>query len=183
MSDQGVNDSSGARAGKGRPTPKRKEAEAKRIKRSLAPATGREAMKAQRAESRRLRGLQREAMMRGDEAALAPRDRGPIKRLARDMVDARRSVAEFLLPVVFTVLFLSLIRNPQIQIFATLVMYSVMIASIIDATLLVRRVKKRAAAQFPGISLKGLNSYVILRASQIRRLRIPRPRVTRGTKL
>lgn len=169
--------------GKGRPTPKRKEAQARRIRRTLAPATTREALKAQRAETRRLRQIQREAWVRGDENALPQRDRGPAKKLARDMVDSRRNIAEYLLPMVFVVLLLSIIQNPTVQVLAAILLYLAMLLGVVDTVLLVRRVKKRVRERHPGESLKGLNSYVALRSSQIRRLRIPRPRVNRGDQL
>jgi hypothetical protein len=166
--------------GKGRPTPKRREAQARRVRRTLAPATTREAMREQRAEAKRLRQVQREAWVRGDESALPVRDRGPAKRLARDLVDSRRNVAENLLPLVFIVLLLSMIQNVNVQLIATLLLYLAMIAGVIDTVLLVRRVKRRIADRYPDEPLKGISSYVALRASQIRRLRIPRPRVNRG---
>lgn len=168
---------------KGRPTPKRKEAQARRTRRSLAPATTREAMKEERARARALRQSQREAWIRGDESALPARDRGPAKRLARDMVDTRRNIGESLLPLVFIVLLLSMIQNVTVQLAATALLYGAMIAGILDTVLLVRRVKARVRREFPNEPLKGLTSYVALRSSQIRRLRIPRPRVARGTKI
>jgi hypothetical protein len=169
--------------GKGRPTPKRKEAEKQRFRRSLAPATTREAMKEQRAAAKRLRQIQREAWIRGDERALPMRDRGPAKRLARDIVDSRRNVAENLLPLVFVVLVLSVIQVPTVQITATLLLYVAMFAGIIDTVLLVRRVKREISKRYPAEPLKGIASYTSLRASQIRKLRIPRPQVDRGTKI
>lgn len=166
---------------KGRPTPKRREA--RKVRRTLAPASTKEARKEQREATRKLRTAQREAYYRGDENALPVRDRGPAKRLARDFVDARRSIAEYLMPLVFLVLILSIVRISAVQIAATVLLYIVMIAAIIDTSLLNRRVKREVASRYPNESTKGLTSYIILRASQIRRLRIPRPRVERGSKV
>ncbi len=61
---------------KGRPTPKRKEAEQSRVINRLAPAANKEAKKLQKAQARILRAQQRDAYMRGDENALPPRDKG-----------------------------------------------------------------------------------------------------------
>lgn len=166
---------------KGRPTPKRREAQ--KVRRSLAPAATKEARKEQREAARKLRIQQREAYYRGEESALPVRDRGAAKRLARDLIDARRSVAEYLMPLVFIVLAMSIVRNQTVQIASTILLYLVMIAAIIDTSLLNRRVKREIANRYPNESLKGLTSYTILRASQIRRLRIPRPRVERGAKV
>lgn len=166
---------------KGRPTPKRSEA--RRVRRSLAPAATKEARKEEREAARKVRIQQREAYYRGDENALPARDRGPAKRLARDLVDARRSFAEYLMPLVFFVLALSIIRIPAVQFASTIILYLVMFAAIGDTTLLTRRVKREIAKRYPNESTKGITSYVILRASQIRRLRIPRTRVERGAQI
>lgn len=166
---------------KGRPTPKRREAQ--RVRRALAPASTKEARKEQKEANRRLRALQREAYYRGDESALPARDRGPAKRLARDIIDARRSVAEYLMPLVFLVLATSIIRNSAIQIASTIFLYVIMIAAFIDTSIMTKRVKREISSRYPGEPLKGITSYVILRASQLRRLRIPRPRVERGQKI
>lgn len=166
---------------KGRPTPKRREAQ--RVRRALAPAATKEARKEQKEANRRMRALQREAYYRGDENALPVRDRGPAKRLARDIIDARRSVAEYLMPLVFIVLATSIIRNATVQIASTIFLYIIMISAIIDTSILSKRVKREIASRYPNEPLKGVTTYVILRASQLRRLRIPRPRVERGQKV
>lgn len=166
---------------KGRPTPKRRDAQ--KVRRALAPAATKEAKREQREATRKLRAQQREAYFRGDESALPIRDKGPAKRFARDYIDARRSVAEYLLPLVFIVLALSVVRNATVQIVATVLLYVVMVAAIIDTVFMARKVRKEVAQRYPNEPTKGLTSYVVLRASQIRRLRIPRPKVERGAKV
>ena len=94
---------------KGRPTPKRKEVEQSRVINRLAPAANKEAKKLQKAQARILRAQQRDAYMRGDENALPPRDKGPVRRFIRNYVDSRRSVGEFFLPIIVLVLFMTLI--------------------------------------------------------------------------
>ena len=84
----------GAPAKKGRPTPKRKDAEAKRVTNSLAPAKNRADKAKQKEMSKQQRLSARSAYMRGDENALPARDRGPARRFVRDFVDSRRSVGE-----------------------------------------------------------------------------------------
>lgn len=82
--------------GKGRPTPTRREAEAKRPRRSLAPAVNKADRKSLKAQQRKKREELRGAYMRGEERALPTRDKGPARKFARNYVDSRYSVAEFL---------------------------------------------------------------------------------------
>ena len=168
---------------KGRPTPKRKEAEKERVLKRLAPAATKEAKKLQKKQSRIARSAQREAYMRGEESALPPRDRGPIRKFVRDYVDARRSIGEFFLPVIVLVLFMTIVPVIQVQLAAIILMYSILGLSFIDVFYLSRKIKGEVAKRFPGENLKGVGMYGWLRSTQIRRLRAPLPRVTRGTKL
>ena len=168
---------------KNRPTPKRKEAEGKRVLKRLAPAATKEEKKIQKQQLRIARAAQREAYMRGDESALPIRDRGPIKRFVRDYVDSRRSVGEFFLPVIVAVLFMTVIPVLIVQFAAIILLYSILAISILDGIFLGRRIKREVSSRFPGESLKGLGMYGWLRSTQIRRLRAPQPKVTRGTKI
>jgi len=81
--------------GKGRPTPKRSEAERRRRQPYTAPKDRKEAARAGRVRSRDDRTRRMEAVRRGEEWALPPRDRGPVKALARDYVDSKRRVSEY----------------------------------------------------------------------------------------
>jgi hypothetical protein len=121
--------------------------------------------------------------MRGEESALPPRDRGPIRKFVRDYVDARRSIGEFFLPVIVLVLFMTIVPVIQVQLAAIILMYSILGLSFIDGFYLSRKIKGEVAKRFPGENLKGVGMYGWLRSTQIRRLRAPLPRVTRGTKL
>ena len=169
------------KTGKGRPTPKRKQAEIKPGA-SLAPAKTRAEKKAQREELRKARVAQRNAFLRGDESALPPRDRGPVRRYVRNLVDARVNVGEFFLPLIFIVLLISLSRNQYIAILSILAMYAVLLIAVIDGWFLGRRVKKRVKEKFPNEDTKGLALYAFLRSTQMRRMRAPKPLVKRGEK-
>lgn len=168
---------------KGRPTPKRKEAEGQRVFRRLAPAATKEAKKIQKQQARLARASQREAYMRGDENALPLRDRGPVRKFVRDYVDARRSIGEYFLPVIVLVLFMTVVPILQVQLAAIVLMYSVLAFSILDGIFLSRKIKREIADRFPGESSKGLGMYGWLRSTQIRRLRAPTPKIKRGTKI
>ncbi|MFM8621511.1 MAG: DUF3043 domain-containing protein [Candidatus Nanopelagicaceae bacterium] len=168
-------------AGKGRPTRKRSEATVKRGA-SLAPAKTKEEKRIARAEARVQRVSQRNAFLRGDESALPARDRGPVRRYVRNIVDSRINVGEFFLPFIFVVLLVSITRNQTIAILSILAMYLIMFIAIIDGWFLGRRIKKLVAAKFPNENLKGLALYGFLRSTQMRRMRAPKPQIKRGEK-
>ena len=113
---------------KGRPTPKRKEAEIKPGA-SLSPALTKDQKKLQKAELRSKRMAQRDAFMRGDESALPARDRGPVRRFVRNTVDSRLNIGEYFLPIIFAVLLLSMTRNQYVAVVSILLMYLVLLVS------------------------------------------------------
>ena len=162
---------------KGRPTPKRKEAESKRKVSSLAPIVTKDQKRASKAQAREDRVAQRAAYLRGDESALPSRDRGPARRFVRNYVDSRRSTGEYFLPTIFVVLVFTLIQNPIIQIGAIVLMYAMLLVAVIDGILLSRKIRKAVEEQFPGTETKGLGMYAWLRSTQMRRLRAPHPQV------
>lgn len=166
-------------AGKGRPTPKRKDAEAAN-RRPLVGSAKQARTPEEKAKARADRQAAREAMLRGDERYLTERDRGPERRFLRDAVDARLSIGEFLLPVMITVLALSLLPLGWARTASFFVAYGLMIFAIIDSWLLWRRVKGMFVEQFGHLPGKGSAPYVVLRAFQMRGSRIPRPALKRG---
>lgn len=165
---------------KGRPTPKRKEAEAARKVSSLAPASTKAEKQRAREAAKAARIAQRAAFLRGDENALPLRDKGPVKKFVRNYVDARRSIGEYFLPVIFIVLFLTLIPNAIFQIGSIAIMYTVLIISVVDGFLLTRKIKSQVTSRFPGAELKGLGMYGWLRSTQMRRMRTPKPAIKAG---
>jgi len=162
-------------AKKGRPTPSRKDAESKRKVSTLAPAIGKEAKKREKALARERRVAAREAYLRGDENALPLRDRGPVRRFVRDEVDARRSIGEYFLPIIFVVLLFSVVPNMTVNIIAIVLMYTVLLFAVVDGFFLSRKLKKQIAEKFPDANPKGLGMYGWLRSTQMRRLRAPKP--------
>jgi hypothetical protein len=167
---------------KGRPTPKRKEAESKRKISSLAPIVTKDQKRASKALAREDRVSQRAAYLRGDESALPSRDRGPARRFVRNYVDSRRSTGEYFLPTIFVVLVLTLIQIRAIQYGAVALMYAMLLIAVIDGIVLSRKIRKAVEIQFPGTNTKGLGMYAWLRSTQMRRLRAPHPQVKVGNK-
>ena len=167
---------------KGRPTPKRKDAESARRVASLAPARSKEEKARQKSANRAARIAQRAAYLRGDENALPLRDRGPVKRFVRNYVDSRRSIGEYFLPVIGVVLLVSLIPVAAAAVIGVVLMYTVLFASVIDGFLLRRKIIREVVARFPDVSPKGLGMYGWLRSTQMRRMRAPKPGVAVGEK-
>ena len=167
---------------KGRPTPKRKDAESARKVSSLAPARSKEEKARQKSATRAARIAQRAAYLRGDENALPARDRGPVKRFVRNYVDSRRSIGEYFLPVIGVVLLVSLIPIAAAAVIGVVLMYTVLFASVIDGFLLSRKIKREVTTRFPDASTKGLAMYGWLRSTQMRRMRAPKPGVSVGEK-
>jgi hypothetical protein len=162
---------------KGKPTPKRKESQAKLKVSPLSPTASKEAKKTLKAQARVRRLEARAAYMRGEESALPVKDKGPARRFVRNYVDERKSVTEYFLVFIMFILFLTVIPSPAVQLGAIALMYSAMIWVAIDGFLLSRRVKKIVAEKFPGEPTKGLGLYGWMRSTQLRRLRAPSPQV------
>jgi hypothetical protein len=165
---------------KGRPTPKRSVAEAAN-KRPLVPNNRdrKGAARASREQLRDQRVRQRQAMMTGDERYLPARDAGPQRRFIRDYVDARFNIGELMLPLIAIVFGLTLIRVPAVILAATLLVYVLILAALVDAFLLRRKLHRLLTKKY-GEMQRGSVFYAVTRSLQIRRWRMPRPMVGRG---
>lgn len=167
---------------KGRPTPTRKEQEAARRK-PLVPVDRKAAKRQSRDEARRQRIEQREAFARGDQKALPPRDKGPVKAFIRDYVDSRRNFGEILLPLMLIVLVLTVLPNRVLQMGAFFLVWLVVVIGVVDAFLMIRRLKAQIRERFHTEPPRGTASYAVMRAFQLRSGRRPMPRVKRGDKI
>lgn len=165
--------------GKGRPTPKRKDAQAAR-RTPLVPADRDAARKEAKSQSRLQRVQQREAFARGEEKALPPRDRGPVRRFIRDTVDARWNIGEVLLPLMLLMLVMTVMPSRVLQVGALFLVWIVLVVGIVDSVLLWRRLKKRIRERFDQDPPRGSAAYAIMRAMQMRMSRMPKPQVKRG---
>ncbi|GAC84434.1 hypothetical protein GP2_022_00500 [Gordonia paraffinivorans NBRC 108238] len=183
--------------GKGRPTPKRREAENRRRgpvppppttraeararRKELKSTLSKEEKKALAAERRAKRLEQRERMMEGDEAFLMPRDKGPVRRYARDIVDSRRNFAGLFMPFAI-VLIVLMFLVPQLAAITNLLLLAFVVLMAIDGIILGRIVNRRVAERFPDTADGGfkLGWYSFTRAMQLRKMRAPRPMVSHG---
>ena len=119
-------------------------------------------------------------MRRGESWALPRKDQGQVRALARDYVDARRSISEYYMfgvLVLVVLLFLPALRKSAVIDYAVLVILAVIV---IESIFVSGRVIKLAQQRFPGESTRGLRMYVAIRSTQLRRLRMPTPRVKPG---
>jgi hypothetical protein len=167
-------------APKGRPTPKRSEAQSQRRSVAHTPTNRKDAAKRQREERRQALARQRQALAGGDERYLPARDKGPVRRFARDWVDSRFNVAEFFLPLAVVILVLSVVRVPAIQSIALLLWLVVIVLIVVDAAFSGLRLRKRLKERFPDQNTRGAVAYALMRSLQMRRLRLPKPQVKRG---
>ena len=166
---------------KNKPTPKRKDQEAAR-RQPLVVADRKQAKQLDKAKRNEQMAKTRQAMISGDDSGLPTRDKGPVRRYMRDYIDARRNLAEFMLPVMLIVLALSFMRTSTILFFVTILTYAVLLTAVVDTFLMYRSVRKKVAAKFgeEAASTKGNGMYAAMRAFQMRRSRMPRPQVKRG---
>jgi hypothetical protein len=182
-------------APKGRPTPRRDagrrgpvapapmtSSEARARRKSIAgPKLSREERKEQSSQRRAQMAERREHMMKGDERYLLSRDQGPVRRYVRDIVDARRNVLGLFMPSALGLMFF-MFAVPQLQFYVSPAMMLLMAVMALDGLLLGRKVARRVDEKFPEDteSRWKLGLYAASRASQMRRMRAPRPQVKHG---
>jgi DUF3043 family protein len=170
-------------AGKGRPTPKRRDSERRNRQPITAPRTRKEAYRLERERNAGNRQKGRAAMARGDERYLLKRDKGPVRKLARDFVDSRRTFGEFFMYLTILVLIASTLGPLNVRLYLQQFGLPVLLVLIIgESVWLSTRVKKLARERFPDEATQGVGMYAITRSMQIRRLRMPKPQLKPGQK-
>lgn len=176
-------------AGKGRPTPSRKDAQAAAKERARLGTDKKAAAKVLREKRGESNRKMREGMKAGDERYLPARDQGPVKRFVRDWVDSRITFIELLLPLLLVMLVLGRIggsNDPKHPSTATQIsswLWSASIALLLIDVFLTRyRLKKALRAKFPDEDLKGTTFYALVRSMQTRPLRMPKAKVKIGGK-
>ena len=174
--------------GKGRPTPRRKDQQAK----NLHPVVPKDRAAAKR-EARAARDAawkrQNEAMVTGEEKYLPSREKGPIKRYIRDFVDARFNLGEYFMPLIFVLLIISfgfsslLPHYPLISFYTVLAMNGYLLLAIADAVWCWARLRRRLIAKFGQEKVKDEGTilfYIMSRCFMLRRWRRPAALVERG---
>lgn len=169
--------------GKKGPTPRRREAEAANFK-PLVPEDRKLARKEANAKLRAEQAKAREGMAKGDDRYLRPGERGPQKRFLRDFIDARFTLGELLLPLMFLVIFATMIPEAYAAIWAMAFIWIYLAVCIIEGVAYGFMVRKRIAAVIGEDRLeKGFVFQALGRSMQIRMLRLPKPQVKRFSKV
>ena len=139
-----------------------------------------DATRRQREARRADMARQREALAGGAERYLPARDKGPVRRFARDYVDSRFFVAEFFLPLAVVILVLSMVQAGAMQTYVLLLWMLVILLIVINSVVLGIQLKRQLRKRFPDENLRGVVAYALMRTLQMRRLRLPKPQVKRG---
>lgn len=177
---------------KGRPTPKRRDAEGRRGP-VTAPKTRKEAYARQKQLAKTQRTTQgtakprsvaeqRAALKRGDPSALPRRDQGATRKLARDYVDSRRMLSNYLLwlfPIMIAASFVKALYGVQ------LVVLVLFLGLLVEWYIVGRRIRAMAVERFgsaDGTNM-GIGFYAGSRAYLPRRFRLPGPQVERGDEI
>jgi hypothetical protein len=173
--------------GKGKPTPARKQQEQLRKK----PVVGNRSPEAKRAAKRALqaeRAKAREGLANGEERYLTARDRGPQRKLARDIVDSRFTAGELVLPALFLVIIISSVRTDDavvdlyIQLGTLIAMWGLFATVALDGFILGKKTQRVVQEKYGDNAEKGLRWYAAMRSIQMRGMRLPKPQVKRGNK-
>jgi hypothetical protein len=168
--------------GKGRPTPKRSEAEKGRRQPLVAPK-GKAANRGAKNARSQGRVSAREAMRTGDERNYPPIAAGPERALVRDTVDARRSLGRYAIAGWGLGILLSLVPTAATQAIGSLMFPLVVVVLVLDASGAGRAVRRALDERWPNgteASRRSLVWYGIARNTQFRRQRLPRPRFAAG---
>ena len=179
-----VVDNSAGTSGKGRATPSRKDAEAARKKQMKTAVSRKEQTKKQKVARDVARGRTRDAMRGdGDDRYLPLREQGSVRRFCRDYIDRRFNMAEFLLPILIVILLFSFVNRPWAQLAVVALWSATILATIVDEIVLLRGLRKELKARFEPGATRGCLPYALLRTTQLRRFRMPKPQVKRGETL
>jgi hypothetical protein len=162
------------------PTPKRSEAEGSRRGPYTAPADRKAAYQDSRTRDKGERNRKAAAYQRGEQWAMPAKDRGPVRALARDFVDSRHGLSEYYLIAVLPIFILLFLRVSYLQIIADGIVLAILLVVVTEGYYVGSKVERLAKERFPGENTRGVRLYAAMRGTQLRRLRIPKPRVDRG---
>ncbi|MGY1827135.1 MULTISPECIES: DUF3043 domain-containing protein [unclassified Blastococcus] len=172
--------------GKGRPTPRRNEAQGRRQgPPPPPPTTRREAYKRMREQQALRRAEARQGIARGEADYLPARDRGPERKLVRDLVDSRRNIGSFFLAIAAVALVGTFVPSMAVKSYTSFLLLGFFLMLIMDSVVLGRKIKRTVLERFPdgNHKMKGLVWYGISRSTMVRRWRFPKPEVPIGAEV
>jgi Protein of unknown function (DUF3043) len=170
-----------AQQAKGRPTPKRRDAEAARRTKSVPPKDRKEAKARLREEKAKERAELMTALRAGDERRYPVRDRGPARRIARNWVDGRRNVGDFFWPAVIAAIVLIVLPIPTVQSFSSFLLVAFYLVLMADTAWSLVGLTKVLKEKVPDpLVRKGALPYAFGRSLQSRKRRLPVCQVERG---
>jgi len=173
---------------KGRPTPKRRDSTPRRGPASQAPRNRKEAYRWQKQQRNRTGSAAgkprstkeyREAIRSGDPTALPRRDQGPARKLARDWVDSRRMLSNYLL------LLFPLMIVGYLVPFLNVAVIALFVGFLGEWYVTGRRIRALALERNGSVNQGpwALGFYAGSRAYMPRRWRMPRPQVSIGDEI
>ena len=181
--DRGVDDGSETTQKKGRPTPSRRQAEAANKARAKVPRTRKEQAAARRLARTESSGKMRQAMKTGDDRYLPARDQGPVRKFIRDYIDSSFWMLELMLPAMVVFLVFGYSGNATLASYANLALPAMLLVVLFEGFRMRGKLRKELTRRFPDDSQKGATMYAVMRALQVRFLRMPKPQVKVGQAL
>lgn len=92
-------------------------------------------------------------------------------------------LSEYYLYVVAVLFVLLVLPFAATKLIVYPLVLTALLTVVLEGVITGRRVRRTAAERCPGVPTKGVALYAIVRSAQIRRLRLPPPRVKRGDKI
>lgn len=163
-------------------TPKRSEL-IKNAQRPLIPQDRKEAKRQAREQMALQRQRQQDGYARGEEQYLPVRDRGPVKKYARDYVDSRFSIGSMLMPAMIVVLAMTFVNTPEMRILTFALLWAFVGLTVLDCIIFTWRMRRKIRAKFGQDKAKGVSWYASMRSTQMCFMRMPKPQVGRFEKL
>ncbi|PWR13861.1 DUF3043 domain-containing protein, partial [Micromonospora acroterricola] len=115
-----------------------------------------------------------------------PRDRGPERLLARNVVDSRRTVGTWFFGGALIVLIGSNAAMPAVvRLISNVLWGALALGVVVDSILICRKISKLVRQRFPKTDQRmgSLYLYAVMRSITFRRMRAPAPQVKLGDKV
>jgi len=93
-------------------------------------------------------------------------------------VDSRRRISEYYMYGVGALVILLFV--PALRVYADYAVLAIIVVMVIEGLFVSRQIIKLAQQRFPGESTRGIRWYAAIRCTQIRKLRMPAPRIKPG---